>query len=486
MNRSVEQRLERSSGAQGVGWGVIDAINRHALERPEAEAVGELDGARGRCTFGELAGLVSSRTQQLRGSLDPGDVLIAVLPAGTEFAAWFCAAIAAGLRFLPMHPQIAGPEALAAATRAGAVAALVGPGLEAEPALSHLALGLGVNRNALVPTAHGSLVLGSSGTTGLPKLVVRTSESLDADAAGVIAGMGLTAADRIVFPTSLSHSYGVDVLVGALTAGAGLRVMGQFDAEYVARELEEGATVLPGVPFVFEALARRERTRPTALRLAVSAGSPLPDPVRRGFAAAWGADIGQLYGATELGTVAIDAPGSDGFDPASVGRPLAGVSIRIVDIADPSRLLPTGQEGQLAVRAASMLSEYLDGDVPLVDGYLLTGDLARTDAIGRIWITGRLKHLIDVGGFKVNPLEVERVLATHPGVAECVVVPVAASQTVQRLRAVVVPCADQPPTPDELRRYVRARLSSVKVPRSIELSASLPKSATGKVLRHLV
>jgi len=139
------------------------------------------------------------------------------------------------------------------------------------------------------------------------------------------------------------------------------------------------------------------------------------------------------------------------------------------------------------VRAPSMLSSYLDGEVPLVDGHLLTGDLARIGADGRITITGRQKLLIDVGAYKVNPLEVENELRTHPGVAECVVVAVAASETVQRLRAVVAIRDGEPrPTADGLRKFLRERLSPIKVPRIIEFVDSLPKSPTGKVLRDQV
>jgi long-chain acyl-CoA synthetase len=303
----------------------------------------------------------------------------------------------------------------------------------------------------------------------------------------VIEGLGLTERDRVVFVTPLSHSYGVDVLAGTLMAGACLRVCPQFDAELVARELEEGATVLPGVPFVFEALARRARTRETSLRVAVSAGSPLPERVRRAFSEAWGLEVGQLYGSTELGAVTMDEPGATGFDAGSVGRPVRGVSVRVVDVDDPRRMLGAGEEGQLVVRAGSMLSGYLDGEVPLTDGHFLTGDLARIASDGRVTITGRLKMLIDVGAYKVNPLEVEGVLGLHPGVAECVVTGVAASETVQRLRAVVVARdAASRPTSDELRRFVRERLSAIKVPRTVEFVSSLPKTATGKVMRDRV
>lgn len=510
MREAMRSWNEQAAGvhpAQVGGGGTVDssrviqAIERYAYERPDAEAVGEVGGGGARCTYGELAAIVAARAQQLRSCVPPDRVVIAVVPSGIDAVGWLCASIAAGVRYLPMHTQVSRSEARAVTKRSSAVAVLGGEGLGLElPRLDEQRGEISATRQhhggsasvaAIDPEPRdrgaGAVVLGSSGTTGLPKLALRDGASLDANAAGVCAGMGLTGTDRVLVTTPLSHSYGVDLQLGTLMAGAALRVVGQFDTEAVAGELMSGATVLPGVPFVFEALARCEPRRSGSLRLALSAGSPLPRRVREGFSEVWGVEIGQLYGATELGTVSMDLPGEQGFDGDSVGRPLAGVSMRVVDIDNPERVLGAGIEGQLAVRAASMLSGYLDGEVPLVDGHLLTGDLARISADGRVWITGRLKVLIDVGAYKVNPLEIEGVLSMHPDVAECVVVPVSASGTVQRIRAVVVGRdTDHPPTPEALRRYLRERLSPIKVPRVVDVVSSLPKSPTGKVLRDRV
>lgn len=485
---TIFQPAAQADPPPSAGSSLIGALLRHARERPGAEAVVEMDGSRERWTYGELALRVASRARRLRACAAPGSVVVALLPSGTEYVAWFCAAIAAGMRLMPMHTQIAPSEARAAADRAGAAAAIAAPDIPATSALGHLT-SIRADRSheddAEMPRGEpGGVVLGSSGTTGLPKLVLRDGASLDADAAGVIHGMGLTPADRIAFATPLSHSYGVDVLLGALTAGATLLTSAGFDADAVAAELNAGATVLPAVPFILEALARRAPAASTRPRLVLSAGSSLPPRVRREFVGAWGVEPGQLYGATELGTVAMSLPGSDDFDPACIGRPMPGVSVRVVDVDDPSRTLGTDAQGHLAVRAPSMLSAYLDGEVPTVDGHFLTGDLARIDPQGRIWISGRLKMLIDVGAYKVNPLEVESVLADHPAVAECVVVPLTASETVQRLRAMVVPRdAARPPSSRQLRAFLSERLSAVKVPRVIDIVGSLPRSPAGKVIR---
>jgi acyl-coenzyme A synthetase/AMP-(fatty) acid ligase len=201
----------------------------------------------------------------------------------------------------------------------------------------------------------------------------------------------------------------------------------------------------------------------------------------------WGIDIGNLYGATELGTVAIHVPAPGGGAPSSpgfVGRPIGPAHFIIVDPADCTKQLPAGHEGHLAVRAPSMLSCYLGEAMPVTDGHFLTGDLARLDEAGALTITGRIKHLIDLGSCKVNPLEIEAAILSHPGVAECAVIPIAASSTLCRLHALIVarPGTDSP-TPEALRQFLRPRLAAAKIPRAFRLVQSLPKSPTGKLLR---
>jgi len=209
------------------------------------------------------------------------------------------------------------------------------------------------------------------------------------------------------------------------------------------------------------------------------------------FRGRYGVRVSQLYGATEIGSVTYGDPLCEGFDPAGVGRPMRGVSVRILDPVNPNvgKPLPPGAEGHVAVAAKSMLSGYVaDEATPTERGFFLTGDLGRLDARGGLTLTGRTKLLIDIGGRKVNPLEVEAVLARHPLVDRCVVVPVRVSDTVSRLKAVVVPRTDaqQRLTADALRRFVRDHVAAYKVPRVFEMRPTLPTSPTGKILRHLV
>jgi long-chain acyl-CoA synthetase len=209
--------------------------------------------------------------------------------------------------------------------------------------------------------------------------------------------------------------------------------------------------------------------------LVYSAGGPLPGPVRDRFSSRFGVRVGQLYGMTEIGSVTFNDPNGASFDPSSVGSAMNDVSIRIAS------------DGEVIVRAPSMLSEYIGEPLPLIDGHFRTGDLGQLDVHGRLTITGRARLLIDTGGLKINPLEVEGVIVQHPGVAECVVVPVRQSQTVERICVVVVARDEQaPPTVESIRSFARERLAAYKVPRLVLFRDRLPKTATGKIQRHLV
>jgi acyl-CoA synthetase (AMP-forming)/AMP-acid ligase II len=268
-------------------------------------------------------------------------------------------------------------------------------------------------------------------------------------------------------------------LLAPIYAGATVHVARGFDIHLIVRELAESAiTIFPTVPAVLEMLVQFGDLpeRFPNLRLVYSAGGPLPISINDAFARRFGLPVAQLYGATEIGSVVFADPALPEFDTGSIGRAMPGVQMRI------------DADGQLLIRAPSMMRGYLDAENPFTsDGFFPTGDLARMDANQCLSLIGRLKLLIDVGGRKVNPLEVEHVLSQYPGIAECVVVGLRQSQTVRRLKAVCVPAVpDAPPSPEQLRQFLRDRLSPYKIPRVFEIRSSLPKSPTGKVLPHLL
>jgi acyl-CoA synthetase (AMP-forming)/AMP-acid ligase II len=490
MKLRLFERFEQRAG---------DAPDRLALRQVESAA-----GPERRVSRGELARWAKALAARLAAAVPAGGVVMIVAPNQPEFTAAFLAVLAAGLRAFPASPELATPERVAAAERSNA-AAVIGTTPVLDSLRDVVPLAIDVDDIPTLPHAAepadrshatGGLLLLSSGTTGQPKIVFRDANSLDAVSEAMATAIGFREGDHVLACVPLAHSYGIEHgLLAPNWTGTAVHLARGFDLRTVTRELAASEiSIFPGVPFMFEMLAHhggRDGAAFPALRRAYSAGGPLPRAVGEAFREQFGVTVSQLYGATEIGSVTYADPDLPGFDPASVGRPMNGVSVRILppDSTDVRRALPPGEPGHVAVSAASMLSGYLgEQSTPSVDGYFLTGDLGRLDQYGNLTITGRIKLLIDVGGLKVNPLEVEEVLAQHPAVASCVVVPVRVGETVSRLKAIVTPRADAPDPPDaaSLRAFVRGRLAGYKVPRLFEVRESLPKSATGKILRHLV
>jgi acyl-CoA synthetase (AMP-forming)/AMP-acid ligase II len=445
---------------------LLERLRRHRYDAPDKVALVELASGRA-MTWMQLDTAVGDLAQLIRNQLPAGSIVMLRCPNVPEFHVAFCALLAAGMTVFPVPHDIAEAEFIAAASAASA-AAVLERDLSIRP-LPHRS-----------PGAGPALLLQSSGTTGLPKIVRREAASLDAVSSNMVEAIGINNSDRVLSCVPLCHSYGLEHgLLAPLFAGATVHLAQGFDLSIIRRELTESSiTVFPAVPSIYEMLGNLPEglSRLPSLRLAYSAGGPLPACVFAKVKEMLGICIGQLYGATEVGSVTFAHPDDPHFDPASVGRPMRGVEPRSDDT------------GQLLIRATSMMSGYVSERAPFtLDGFFPTGDLARIDERDNLFITGRLKLLIDVGGLKVNPLEVEQTISQHPAVSACVVVPMRLSETVYRLRAIVTPADEShPPGGEELRQFVRERLSAHKVPRIFEVRPTLPRSATGKILRHLL
>jgi long-chain acyl-CoA synthetase len=341
------------------------------------------------------------------------------------------------------------------------------------------------------PGGFGSILLQSSGTTGLPKFVRRRAPALGAMGENCRQDIAVGENDTMLLAIPLHHSYGIDQgLLTAVMSGCSVELHERFEPARVRAALaSRPITMFPGVPVIFDALTRSasEMASAPSLRRAFSAGSPLPRHISDRFQEVYGQAIGQIYGATEFGAITFNDPDANGFDPQMVGRPLPGVQLRIVDPIDPrpDHPLPPGSEGQVAVAASSMFSEYIGAPgAPLEGGFFLTGDLGSIDETGTLCLTGRLSLLVDIGGLKVNPLEVESILMHHSAVREAVVLPIAYSDTASRLKAIVVPEPGHEISAEELTHFAREHLIHYKVPRSIEIRTSVPRSSTGKILRQ--
>jgi acyl-CoA synthetase (AMP-forming)/AMP-acid ligase II len=468
---------------------ILEEFETHARADPEADAVRSV-GKQPAVVFNRqrLRDCVWKVAKTIHEHCQVGPVLLHY-PNRPEYIAGFLGVLAADRTLFPVSSDSAAPEVTSAATRPGASAAIVNAETSgplralfrhscALPELSEEAMLLFNPIGSAAPQGGASLLIFSSGTTHEPKIVRREGAALDAVTQNMIRACGFAESDRVLAAVPLCHSYGLEHgLLAPIAAGSCVHVCERFDLRSVVSELREGGiTTLPGVPFMFETLCQSEYASYPTLRKVYSAGAPLPRSTFEAFRKRFGLRIGQVYGATEVGSVTFNDPNRCDFNPDSVGRPMDQVSIR------------TLHEDQVAVKAPSMLSGYVgESEAPLIDGYFQTGDLGAIDERGDLTITGRMKLLIDVGGRKVNPLEVEAVLSRHPDVGACVVLPMRLSETVQRLKAIITPARpDVEISIQEVRGFAREHLSPYKVPRVFEIRPTLPTSPAGKVLRRLV
>jgi acyl-CoA synthetase (AMP-forming)/AMP-acid ligase II len=441
----------------------------------------------------------------VRERVIPGRAVVLHYPNRPDFIPAFLGVLVADGILFPIAADASAPELVSAIQRSGAGAVIAdetSAGMIGElfeeteplPQLSETALLFHSPKFPARPAnlPGPSLLLQSSGTTADPKIVRRDGPSLDAVTSNMIRACGFTESDHVLAVVPLCHSYGLEHgILAPIAAGTCIHVCEKFDLPAVLHELREGdITMMPGVPFMFDTLCHTQGLTFPALRRVYSAGGPLPFSTSEAFYKKFGLRIGQVYGSTEIGSVTFNNPDEPDFDPLCVGKRMDGVSIRILDRDDPhfAKSLPKGTEGIVAIASPSMLTGYVDGEpAHLIDGHLLTGDIGRVNESGSLTFSGRYKLLIDIGGRKVNPLEVEAVLAQHPGIGACVVVPLKLSETVQRLKAVVTRARpDIELSVQDLRKFAQERLSRYKVPRVFEVRDSLPTSPAGKIIRRLV
>jgi long-chain acyl-CoA synthetase len=332
----------------------------------------------------------------------------------------------------------------------------------------------------------------SSGSTGRPKRVPRTHAQCAAEGELYNETFGRDHEDKVFCAIPMFHTYGMGAcLFWSATSGATMVILEDPNPFLLRRhralELieQESATVFPGVPFTFRLMAEAPADADlSSLRLCFSAGTALPRPTFEAFGERFGLLVRQLYGSTEAGLMTVNLDPDPVATFESVGTSAGELEIRILD--DDGDGLPPGEEGEVAVSSPAMTDGYSDMEElnreAFRDGYFYTGDLGRLDEEGRLYLTGRKKLLIEVGGYKVDPIEVQDVLTAHPKVREAIVV--GAEGRVQGedlVKAVVVPDADV--DEHEVVEFCRERLANFKVPQIVEFREEIPKSPLGKVLR---
>jgi acyl-CoA synthetase (AMP-forming)/AMP-acid ligase II len=336
-----------------------------------------------------------------------------------------------------------------------------------------------------------ALILHTSGTTARPKLVPLTHRNLLTSAHNVAASLALTPSDRALGVMPLFHIHGlVGVLLSTLVTGGRVICLERIDAEEMLQAISGcGPTWYSAVPTIHHAVleeARRAGGAPAhSLRLIRSSSSALPPQLMRGLEEVFGVPVIEAYGMTE----ASHQMASNPLPPrprkaGSVGMP-AGPEIAVLDAE--GRELGRNMRGEVAVRGENVTAGYLDNDEAnaksFTSGWFRTGDEGYLDEDGYLVLTGRLKEMINRGGEKIAPVEIDRVLLDHPAVSQAVTFAVPHPRLGEDVGAAIVVREGATVTPARLRAFARERLAAFKVPALIAFVQEIPRGPTGKPQR---
>ena len=454
---------------------LIDSARRH----PRREALRR--GGRS-VTYDQLDRASAQVARRLTAEdVRPGDRVALMIPNVPEFAAAYYGILRAGAIAVPLDVDLTRHELRALLADCGASlliawralrtldapAWLVAPGSffdDAEPVAA-------VEREA----GDTAVIVYTSGVTGDPKGAELTHGNLVANARATADLFGYGAGDAVLAALPLAHAFGQTCTLNApLLAGARLVLADRF-------EPRDGVSVLVGVPSMYARLLVDGARGTPALRLCVSGGAPLAPELLDACEQTLGTRLLEGYGLTETSPVAAFNRLSDPRRPGSIGTPVDGVEMRLLDSADGV--------GEIAVRGHNVMKGYWNRPeatraVLSEDGWLRTGDLARVDDDGAFRIVGRSKDLIIRDGRNVHPREVEDVLHGHPEVVEAAVLGVADPLVGEEVVACVVVAPGAIVTEDELRDYACER--TARYPRHVWLAPALPHSSTGKVLKRAI
>lgn len=438
-----------------------------------------------------------------------GDRVGLVVPNVVEFAALYYGILRLGAVVVPMNPLLKEREVRHQLEDSGA--RLVVAWASSVDAVAPAARSLGVVVLVLVPSglpgllegcssiegvetkdaADTAVILYTSGTTGRPKGAELTHGNLARNTEVVVNDvLQLTTEDVVFGGLPLFHSFGQTAGLNAVVrAGACLALLARFAGDAALRTLQDQrVTVMEGVPTMYAAMLHhpgRAGYDLSRLRVCVTGGAPMPVEVLLGFEEAFDCLVLEGYGLTETSPVAsFNRRGRRRV--GSIGMPVTGVDLRVVDEVGSD--VGDGVPGEILVRGHNVMKGYWgrpsDTAATVVDGWLRTGDLGLRDEDGFFYVVDRLKELINRGGYKVCPREIEEVLHEHPDVVEAAVIGVPHPTLGEEVCAVVTLQPLATATEVQLRDFVKSRVAAYKYPRTIDVVDEIPKTATGKILKR--
>ena len=500
-----DKHILGSRSVTGLSGNLVASKNRH----PDRVGLrcGDLQ-----FTFAEFdAAAARVATLLDKAGIEPGDRVGVMLPNTPAFAIAFYGIMYRGAVAVPINPLLKAREVAYYLSNSDAKALFATPAAAEEAAsgadetgtqcwivddaeLAKLSAELPEQG---APVARDdddiAVILHTSGTTGKPKGAMLTHGGLGRNAEVFMRTVVETGPDDVVMGClPLFHVFGLTVgLNCAVLAGAVLTLIPRFDPRKVLEVIErERVTVFAGVPTMYSALLGvASEAAPGAarsLRTCVSGGAALPIQVLSDFEKAFGCIILEGYGLSESSPAASFNHPHRPRKVGSVGTPIEGVQMRVVDL---NGAVAQGQAGEVQIRGHNVMKGYWN--LPeatkatiTADGWLNTGDVGRVDEDGYFYIVDRTKDLIIRGGYNVYPREIEEVLYEHPAVVEAAVIGIPHDLLGEEVCAAVALKNGESASPDELRDYVKARVAAYKYPRRIWLVDELPKGATGKVQKR--
>ncbi|WP_405859157.1 acyl-CoA synthetase [Streptomyces sp. NBC_01515] len=452
-------------------------------------------------TYAELGAAADALAARCAGT---GRVAVWATPS-LETAVAVIAVLRAGAAAVPLNPKSGEKELGHILGDSTPTLILAAPGDELPSPLRHLervdvdVRGVGGDGPAVSPDDEDpALVVYTSGTTGPPKGAVIPRRAIATTLDALADAWQWTGDDVLVHGLPLFHVHGLVLgILGPVRRGGSVRHLGRFSTEGVARELNDGATMVFGVPTMYHRIAETLPDDPGLVkslgraRLLVSGSAALPVHDHERITSATGRRVIERYGMTE--TLMNTSVRADGEPRAgTVGVPLPGVELRLVE--EDGTPLPSydGESvGEIQVRGPNLFTEYLNRPEATAaaftaDGWFRTGDMAVRDPDGYVRIVGRkATDLIKSGGYKIGAGEIENALLEHPGVREAAVTGEPDPDLGERVVAWIVPSDPQsPPRLEELADHVASRLAPHKRPRVVHHITALPRNDMGKILKR--
>lgn len=332
----------------------------------------------------------------------------------------------------------------------------------------------------------------TSGTTGSAKGAMITHSNFISNISTLSQLWELTDRDKLMMALPMFHVHGLGIAVhGMVYCGYTMVLLERFDAKKVMEGIEKyKCTVFMGVPTMYIKLLELDDCKYdlSSMRLWTVGSAPMPVDAMEKFKERYGFELLERYGMTETAVVIASNPLKGKRKPGSVGLPIPGVEVKIVD--DEDNPLPVNEVGEIVVRGPNVMKGYWnrpqETEEAFRNGWFHTGDLGKIDEEGYLHIVGRKKEMIISGGFKVFPREVEEVLHTHPKVKEVAVVGIPDPVRGESVKAYIVLKDGTTATEKELDEYCRSNLAAFKVPRIYEFVSSIPRTPSGKILNRLL